>query len=142
MGLLELDIHDLRKKALIKFSVKPEGHVFGIHRLTGGAELALDELSRSANRLIIKLQNVQKGKEFDEKEFSAITDEIEKLEADRMKVKASVFDDGGDGSLSIALIKELTPDEVTRIVQAVEAGLDIIPKEDEAPEDTSNAKTA
>jgi hypothetical protein len=123
--MLELNITDLRKKALIKFSVKPEGHVFGVHRLTAGAELELSELSRKANRLILRLEKLEGSEKLDERELSSINKEIELIEQDRMRVKASVFDDGGDGSLSIALIKELTESEVAKIVEAVQAGENI-----------------
>jgi len=132
MGLLELDIKDLRKKALIKFSLKPEGHVFGVHRLTGGDELKLGELSRKANRLILRLEKVHAAEQFDENELKKITKEIESLEDERLKVKASVFDDGLDGSLSKALILELNDSEVGRLVRAVENDESIVPKSEKS----------
>jgi hypothetical protein len=113
--MLELNIQDLRKKALIKFSLKPEGHVFSVHRLGGGAELELSKLSREANKLIMKLENKPTDKEIEE-----IMVRIGELDDGRMVVKASVFDDGGDGKLALALAKELTDEEVTKLVEAVE----------------------
>lgn len=136
--MLELNIQDLRKKALIKFSLKPEGHVFGVHRLTGGDELKLGELSRKANRLIMKLQDRQKDtdKEITSAELKKINEQIDEIENERLKVKASVFDDGLDGSLSVALMLELTDQEVARLVSAVENDQDIVPKEEAGePED-------
>jgi len=119
--MLELNIQDLRKKALIKFSLKPEGHVFTVHRLGAGSELELSKLSREANKLILKLE-----KSPDEKELEKIFVEIGKLDEARMKVKSSVFEDGLDGKLSLALAGELSDEELKIIVEAVEKQQDIV----------------
>lgn len=118
--MLDLNINDLRKQALIRFSKKPDGHVFTVHRLGAGSELELSRLSREANKLILKLE--QKPSD---KELAEIFNKISVLDEERLKVKASVLEDGGDGSLSLALAKELSDDELTRIVQSVESGISI-----------------
>jgi len=132
--MLDLNINDLRKQALIRFSLKPEGHVFTVHRLGAGSELELSRLSREANKLILKLEQQP-----NDKELSEIFTKINKLDEDRLVVKASVFDDGGDGSLSLALAKELSDDELTKIVQAVEAGQNITAPEEVKVEDDATS---
>lgn len=130
--MLELNIRDLRKKALIKFSVKPEGHVFGVHSIVRGDDLKLSELARKANKLILELQTRQEDpKKMTSKELKVITDKIDQIEDERLRVKASVFDDGGDGSLSLALIMELSDEDVKRIVEAVENDQSILPEASE-----------
>ena len=126
--MLDLNINDLRKQALIRFSKKPDGHVFTVHRLGAASELELSRLSREANKLILKLEQQP-----NDKELSEIFNKINKLDEERLKVKASVLDDGGDGSLSLALAGELSDDELTRIVQAVESGTSITEPVEETP---------
>lgn len=128
--MLDLNINDLRKQALIRFSLKPDGHVFTVHRLGAGSELELSRLSREANKLILKLEQNPS-----DKELAEIFNKINKLDEERLKVKASVFDDGEGGHLALALAKELSDDELTRIVQAVESGTSITEPAEKAEED-------
>lgn len=123
--MLDLNINDLRKKALIRFPSKPDGHVFTVHRLGAGSELELSRLSREANKLILKLEQQP-----NDKELSEIFAAINELDEQRLIVKASVFDDGGDGSLSVALAKELSDDELTKLIESVESGISITSDEE------------
>lgn len=115
--MLDLNIRDLRKQALIKFPAKPEGHVFTVHRLGAGSELELSKLTREANKLILELESNP-----DEKRLSTIFEKINKLDEARLRIKASTLDDHGDQSLSYELAKELSSDELTKLIQSVEKG--------------------
>lgn len=129
--MLDLNIQDLRKKALIRFNAKPEGHVFTVHRLGAGSELQLSELTREANKLIIKLQGNPSDKQLEN-----IFEKINELDKRKLEIKSTVFDDGGDGSLARTLAEELSDDELIKIVEAVEKQESILeePKTDaEAP---------
>ena len=133
--MLDLNVNDLRKKALIRFSEAPDGHVFGVHRLGAGSELELSRLTREANKLILKLD-----KELNDKELEKIFEKIGDLEDRRLRIKASVFDDGGDGSLSLALARELTDQETARIIEAVEKN-ESITSEQEADGESTGANS-
>lgn len=134
--MIELNIQDLRKQALIKFSACPEGHVFAIRRQTPGDELALSELSRKRSKLIIKVSELQKkslesndlapeDKDSITKEIEAVIAEIDSFEQEDLKVKARIFDDGGDGTMSVALYNELSDDEREALISAVMTGQNI-----------------
>lgn len=128
--MIELNISDLRKKALIKFSACPEGHVFSVRKKTPGDDLALSELHRRRSKLIIKVSDLQarslESKEAAPEVKESITKDIEKaildidkLERDEQAIKARIFDDGGDGKLAIALYNELSEDDLNYLLEAV-----------------------
>lgn len=125
--MLDLNVKDLRKKVKIRFSAKPDGHVFTVHRLGGGADLRISELMREAGRLAEKLKEAKT-----EDDLNELYKQIDKLHEERFAIKASVFDDGEDGSLAVALAKELSEPEIERILQAVETGTDIVTDEGQA----------
>jgi hypothetical protein len=127
--MLDLNIQDLRKKALVRFSAKPEGHVFTVHRLGAGAELELSKLSREANKLILELEAKP-----DQAALENIFVKINELDERRHKIKASVFDDGGDGSMALALAGELSDAELTKIVEAVEKQESIVDEPEAKPD--------
>lgn len=114
------DINDFRKKATIKFPLYPKGYEFIVHRLGAGAELELSGLSREATKIISKLKGEPK-----EEEVVKLYDQITVINEKQLKIKATIFDDGKDGSISLALVKELTDDEAIQILHAVEAGENI-----------------
>lgn len=128
--MIELNIQDLRKKALIKFSACPEGHVFSVRKKNPGDELALSEMHRRRSKLIITVSELQ-AKSLESREAApevkdSITKDIEKaikdidkLEQDEMKIKARIFDDGGDGTLAVALYNELSDDDLNALLEAV-----------------------
>lgn len=126
--MLELNIKDFRKSAKIKFSKYPDGYIFSVHRLGAGAELELSSLTREASKVISKLQA-----DPNDKEIGKLYDKITELNEKQLIIKASVFDDGKDGSIALALVKELADDEVVKILEAVESQTDI-PEAPEAPE--------
>lgn len=134
--MIELDIKDLRKKALIKFSLKPEGHIFGVRKKTPLDDLKMSELNRKRNKLIVdgtKLQEEYSKAEGDstklkglDKKIDAIMVKIEEAEQEEVAIRASIFDDGGDQSLSKALYLELSDDERERLIEAVQNSVDVV----------------
>lgn len=134
--MIELNIQDLRKRAKIKFSGSPEGHVFAIRRETPGDELALSELSRKRSKLIIKVTELQqKSLNSDEmapeekdsitKEIEEVIAEIDTFEQEELKIKSRIYDDGGDGTLSALLYNELSADDREALINAVMNGTNI-----------------
>lgn len=119
--MLELNINDFRKKAKIRFSAYPEGFVFGVHRLSAGAELQLSALSRKAAAMVEELKN----EKITDERLQEIDKELDDLKDKQLQLKASVFDDGGDGSISLQLVMELSEPEIMQIVEAVENGVNI-----------------
>lgn len=122
----EIDVKDLRYQVKIRFAAKPEGHVFTVHRLGGGADLRTSQLMREAGRLADRL-----NKAGPDEDLTDLYKAIDDLHEEQFKIKASVFDDGtADQKLSIALAKELTEAEVQKIVEAVESNTSIVASED------------
>lgn len=130
--MIELNIQSLRKKALIKFSLKPEGHVFAVRKQTPGDDLAISEVLRKKSKLLLKASELQeqinklkdsKNQEADiEKADKAIDDivkELSKLDDQELTIKARVFDDGQDGALGKALYLELSEGERDTVINAV-----------------------
>lgn len=132
--MLELNIQDLRKKALLKFSLKPEGHIFSVRKMTQGDELKLSELYRKRTEVLVKANELQKESieetkkkkpNFDkiEADTQKLAKEIEKLEEQVTKVRASVFDDGTpENKLGIALYRELDEELMKRLLDHIVDG--------------------
>lgn len=131
--MIEINVQDLRKKALIKFSAKPEGHVFSVRKPTPGDDLALSELHRRRSKLIIRVSELQarslesseaapETKDSITKDIEKAIKDIDKLEQDEQKIKARIFDDGGDGTLAVALYNELSDDDRNALLEAVMNG--------------------
>lgn len=130
--MIELNIANLRKSALIRFSGAPDGHVFLVREETQGDRLELSEINRKRTELFIEATEVQQkylslseeeqkklDREAVEKETKPILDRIKKLDDQETAVKAKVFDDGGDQKLSIALYNDLSDEERERLIRAV-----------------------
>lgn len=138
--MIELNISDLRKKALIKFEGCPDGHVFIVRQPTPGDELALSEVARKRSSLIIKASELQQkslkaNDKTSDKEKDAITSDIEKtiediaaLEQEELKIKARIFDDGKDGKLSVDLYNSLTEFERGHVIESVMNDQSIVPE--------------
>lgn len=129
--MLELNIQELKVNAKIKFSLKPEGHIFAVRRMTQGDELKLSELYRKRSEVLVKANELQKQAleetkkdkpDFDkvEADTKKLAKEIEKLEEQVTKVRASVFDDGTtENELGIALYRELSEDMQTKLIDHI-----------------------
>lgn len=132
--MLELNIQDLRKKAFLKFSLKPDGHEFRVRKMTQGDELKLSELYRKRSEVLVKANELQKKSleeakkdkpDFDklEVETKKLAKEIEKLEIEVTKVRARVFDDGTpENELGIALYRELDEELMNRLLNHIVDG--------------------
>jgi hypothetical protein len=97
--MLEINTRDLstRRKALI------DGHEYVVRRLGAGDELAVSQMSRRAQELLKIAKESKDGNLTPE-----LQKELDDLSERSLKIYASTYDDGGDGSRSLALVKSLS----------------------------------
>lgn len=95
-----------RKRVLI------DDHEYVVRRLGAGDELALSQIIRQTEALIKKAQKVGKLTEAEDRQFADMQEKS-------LKIYAGTFDDGGDGSQSLALVSNLSYDERSLLYEQI-----------------------
>lgn len=92
--------------------VKIDGHLFTVRKLGAGEELDLSQIARQTVKLLEKLTETEEWSDKDSNEF-------EDLKRRSLNIYAKTFDDGGDGSKSMALVERLSDEERNEIYRQV-----------------------
>jgi hypothetical protein len=105
--MLEIKTNQLKTRK----SVEIDGHPYTVRRFGAGEQLTLNQLMRRGS----KLETLLKTEEATE----ALEAEAEELSQRMIDIFVGLFDDGGDGSKSKALVSSLGVDEIQELFRQI-----------------------
>lgn len=101
--MLEITTSNLKTRKKVEI----DGHPYTVRKLGAGEQLALNQMLRKAKALEQKLND---GDSSEQDELAA-----EKLSEKMVTILAGLFDDGGDGGKSRALVSSLGDIEIAEL---------------------------
>lgn len=105
--MLQLSTNKLSQRK----NVEIDGHHYIVRRMGAGDQLSVSQYMRELSALGKKEQN----QELSQKEL----DRVAEIELEALQISARCFDDQGDGTKSLALVKSLTPEELTELMSQI-----------------------
>lgn len=121
--MLEISTNNLSSRKKIKI----DGHVYTVRKLGAGEEMDINSIIRELNKISKRNKGKKDLSPADEAEFN-------RLQERSLAIYAGTFDDGGDGSKALALIKGLSYEDRGELHKQIFA-LDVKKTEDNPPED-------
>lgn len=104
--------------------VEIDGHVYTVRRKApAGDQMDISMMMRE----LTKLSKKEKKGELTEEDDAR----IEEMQSEILKITAKTFDDGGDGSKSIELVRKLNEDQMQQLIDKIFENREV---EDEASE--------
>jgi hypothetical protein len=92
-------------------NVEIDGHHYIVRRMGAGDQLSISQYMRELTAL--------SKKETDNKLTKQDQDRVAEIELEALKISARCFDDQGDGTKALELVKSLSPDELTEMMQQI-----------------------
>lgn len=129
--MITIDLNQIRETVEVTIG----DHVFNVRRMGSGEELELSASNRRTFELMNKASKLQKQflelaetpeDKLDQKEIDKMVKQMDKVTADirseqdyQSEAFVKLFDDGGDGSKSRELLKTLSNDEKSKLLQSI-----------------------
>lgn len=105
--MLQLSTNKLSQRK----NVEIDGHHYIVRRMGAGDQLTVNQYMRELTVLGKKEQK----EELNQEEL----DRVAEIESEALKISARCFDDQGDGTKSLALVKSLTPEELSELMSQI-----------------------